>query len=65
MLGLNDLDKTEKSSIHQRELKTYISRLVIEAYQCEKISRGRLMELCRLLSLPGQEILAIADKDLK
>jgi hypothetical protein len=66
MLGLNNLDKTEKNSTDQRELKTYILRLIIEAYQCEKISRGRLMELSRLLSLPGQEILEMAQQmDLK
>jgi len=67
MLGLSDLDKAEKNSSNQRELKTYISRLIIEAYQCEKISRGRLMELSRLLNLPGQEILGIAERgiDLK
>ena len=66
MLGLNNVDKTEKNSTDQRELKTYILRLIIEAYQCEKISRGRLMELSRLLSLPGQEILEMAQQmDLK
>lgn len=63
MLGLNDLEKADKSFSYQRELRTYISRLIIEAYQCEKISRGRLMELCRLLNLPGQEILEIAERD--
>ncbi len=63
MLGLNDLEKADKSSSYQRELRTYLSRLIIEAYQCEKISRGRLMELCRLLNLPGQEILEIAERD--
>jgi hypothetical protein len=62
MLGLNDLDKSEKNSINQRELKTYITQLIIEAYQAEQISRGRLMELSRLLGLPGQQILEIAEE---
>jgi hypothetical protein len=61
MLGLNDLDKSEKNSINQRELKTYISQLMIEAYQGGQISRGRLLELSRLLKLPGRQILEIAE----
>ncbi len=61
MLGLNDLDKSEKNSVNQRELKTYISQLIIEAYQSGKISRGRLLDLSRLLNLPGLQILEIAE----
>lgn len=57
---LQDLDEKEKSSFQQRELKAYISRLVIEAYRCEKISRGRLMELSKLLCLPGEKLLEMA-----
>ncbi len=61
MLGLNDLDESEKNSVDQRELRTYISQLIIEAYQNGKISHGRVFELSKLLKLPGQQILEIVE----
>ncbi len=59
LLDLEDLEKIEKRP--QRELRTYISRLVIEAYRQEKISRGRVIELSKLLNLPAQDLLELAD----
>lgn len=44
----------------QKELRTYISHLVIEAYRQEKISRGRVFELSKLLNLPAQELIDLA-----
>lgn len=41
----------------QRELILYIYQLVLEAYSQEKISRGRVLELCKLLSMPAKKIL--------
>lgn len=60
MLGLESLDQIDKGLTHQRELRVYISRLVIEAYRQEKISRGRLIELSYLLKLPAQKLLDLA-----
>ena len=63
-LRILDLEKPEKSIHPQRELKPRISRLMIEAYRCEKISRGRFMELSKLLKLPGEKLLEIAEAGL-
>lgn len=46
----------------QSELNLYISQLVLEAYSQDKISRGRVLELCKLLSLPGKKLLQLAEK---
>lgn len=61
LLDLEDLEQTGKNSFLQRELKTYISHLVIEAYRQQKISRGRVIELCKLLNLPPQDIIELVN----
>jgi|GEM_PF-2947674 hypothetical protein len=61
LLDLEDLEQPNKQSLFQRELKTYISRLVIEAYRQQKISRGRVIELCKLLNLPPQDIIELVN----
>ncbi|HSW85979.1 MAG TPA: XRE family transcriptional regulator [Rhabdochlamydiaceae bacterium] len=61
LLDLEDLEQIENSPLMQRELRTYVSRLVIEAYRQEKISRGRVIELSKLLNLPAQDLLELAD----
>jgi len=45
----------------QRELKAYISHLIVEAYQQEKISRGRLQELCKMVDLKSSALLDLID----
>jgi Zn-dependent peptidase ImmA (M78 family)/DNA-binding XRE family transcriptional regulator len=59
LLDLEDLEQVGKKSALQQELRTYITRLVIEAYRQEKISRGRAIELSQLLQLPAQELLGL------
>ncbi|MEI6242088.1 MAG: XRE family transcriptional regulator [Chlamydiota bacterium] len=61
LLDHEDSEQIDKKLSLQRELRTYISRLVIEAYRQEKISRGRVIELSKLLNLPPQKILELAD----
>lgn len=63
LLGLEDAEQNGKSATLQRELRVYISRLVIEAYRQEKISRGRVIELSKLLNLPPQDLLELANID--
>ena len=62
-LRLLDLEDPQENIPPQRELRAYISSLAIEAYRQEEISRGRLIELSRLLKLPFQDLLNLADSD--
>lgn len=43
-----------------RELKAQIAELAVEAFQREMISRGRLLDLSKLLGLSGKELLQLA-----
>lgn len=61
LLDLEDVEYLEKDVSLQRELRTYISHLVIEAYRQEKISRGRVFELSKLLNLPAQDLIDLAN----
>ncbi len=61
LFGIEDSEKKEKHPSSQRELDSYISRLVIEAYRQEKISRGRVIELSKLLRLPPQALIELAN----
>ncbi len=64
ILHLNqDVDVPSDKSTQNRELKAQIARLVIEAYQKEKISRGRLLDLSKLLEISGEELLYLADSE--
>ncbi len=61
---LHLLQETEVLSEHvsqNRELKAQIANLAIEAFQREEISRGRLLDLSKLLELPGKELLQFAE----
>lgn len=44
-----------------RELKAQIAHLAIEAFQREIISRGRLLDLSKLLGFPGTQLLQLAE----
>jgi Zn-dependent peptidase ImmA (M78 family)/transcriptional regulator with XRE-family HTH domain len=61
---LEDLEEPEQSSQQMRELKAHLCRLIIEAYKGEKISRGRLMELSKLIDLRGEQLLKIANSGM-
>ena len=51
---------TEPAS-QNRELKAQITYLAIEAFQRGEISRGRLLDLSKLLELSGKELLQLAE----
>lgn len=65
MLGylcmLDDLEGQEQNEQRDRELKSHVTRLAIDAYRLEKVSRGRFLELMKLLELPGRDMLALAE----
>ena len=49
------------SAPQNRELKAQIAHLAIEAFQREEISRGRLLDLSKLLELSGKDLLQLAE----
>ena len=51
---------TEQQS-RNRELRSEITSLAMEAYRCEEISRGRLLELSSLLGTDGRELLELGE----
>ena len=58
---LDDLEVPEKDRrIWDRELRSEIAYLAIEAYRREEISRGRLLDLGRMLEIDGDEFLSLA-----
>jgi Zn-dependent peptidase ImmA (M78 family)/DNA-binding XRE family transcriptional regulator len=61
LFGLEDEQKKNKPL--QCELRIYITRLVIEAYRQEKISRGRVLELCKLLNLSPHDLIALSQDE--
>lgn len=61
ILLLNDVEISIDRTSQNRELKAQIAHLAIEAFQREEISRGRLLDLCKLLGLPGKELLQLAE----
>ena len=61
LLGIEESQQIDKSLYFQRELRTYISRLVIEAYRQEKISRGRVIELCKLLNFAPEDTIELIE----
>ncbi|MBI5345874.1 MAG: ImmA/IrrE family metallo-endopeptidase [Chlamydiae bacterium] len=60
---VDEFEQVDKRSFWQKELKTYMFRLIIEAYRQEKISRGLLMELCNLVDLPAVAVLELAQNE--
>jgi Zn-dependent peptidase ImmA (M78 family)/DNA-binding XRE family transcriptional regulator len=61
VLLLQDVEIPNKGASQNRELKAQIAHLAIEAFQREEISRGRLLDLSKLLELSGKELLQIAE----
>jgi len=56
-----DVEEQEQRQYWDRELRSEIMHLTIEAYRCEEISRGRLMELSKSLDIPGENLLELAE----
>lgn len=58
MLNLTDFDTHDPQP--DRELRNQVAYRAIEAYRREEISRGRLLELGKLLGLAGPKLLRLA-----
>lgn len=58
LLNLMDYDKPDPQP--DRELRNQIAYRAVEAYRREEISRGRVLELSKLLGIPGQKVLRLA-----
>jgi Zn-dependent peptidase ImmA (M78 family)/transcriptional regulator with XRE-family HTH domain len=57
----SDVEEPEEPKYWDRELRSEIARLAIEAYWREEISRGRLLELSKILGIPGELLLELAE----
>lgn len=57
----DDVEKPEEEKYWNRELRSEIVHLAIEAYRREQISRGRILELGRTLEIPGKKLLELAE----
>jgi Zn-dependent peptidase ImmA (M78 family) len=62
VLHLQD-DSLTPQKLQDKELKASVARLAIEAYQREDISRGRLLDISKLLGLKGAQLLELAYTD--
>jgi Zn-dependent peptidase ImmA (M78 family)/transcriptional regulator with XRE-family HTH domain len=63
-LKLMNMDELESSSggPSQRELRSHLIQLAIEAYRREEISRGRLLDLAKILEIaPAEQLLKLAE----
>jgi len=61
-LGMSDdVGEHEKQHYRDRELRSKIAHLAIEAYRRGKISRGRILELSKILRIAGNTLLDLAE----
>ena len=54
-------DDVEEPEPRDRELRSEIAHLSIEAYRREEISRGRLLELGKMLGMKAAVLLRLAE----
>ena len=57
----DELGKPEQQEYWDRELRSEIAHLAIEAYRLEEISRGRVLELSKTLRIKGDTLLNFAE----
>lgn len=57
----NDVGRREHEQYWDRELRSEIAHLAIEAYRREEISRDRILELSRTLRITGDTLLDLAE----
>ena len=58
---LDELENPEQRQYWDRELRSEIAHLAIEAYRREDISRGRLLALSKTLEIDGKALLILAE----
>ena len=56
-----DVEEPEARQYRDRELRSEIAHLAIEAYRREEISRGRVLELSKTLGMKGDILLRLAE----
>ena len=56
-----DVGEQEEQHYRDRELRSEVAHLAIEAYRREEISRGRLLELSAILSVTGDTLLSLGE----
>ena len=56
-----DVEEPEAPQYRDRELRSEIAHLAIEAYRREEISRGRVLELSKTLGMKGDILLRLAE----
>ena len=56
-----DMGEPEKPLYWDRELRSEIAHLTVEAYRREEISRGRVLELSKALKVRGRVLLRLAE----
>ncbi len=62
LLGYIDLfDEKAPRQEDEQELRSQLTRLALEAYRQDEISRGRLMELAKKLGIDSAELIELAD----
>ena len=62
LLGFGDiLDEGELPKMNEVELRNQLTRLALEAYRQEEISRGRLAEVSRKLGIDPAEMIDLAE----
>ena len=58
---LSMVGDVEESEPRDRELRSEIARIAIEAYRRREISRGRVLELSKTLGMKGDVLLRLAE----
>ncbi len=56
-----DVGEQEEQHYRDRELRSEVAHLAIEAYRREEISRGRLLELSAILGVTGDTLLSLGE----
>lgn len=57
----DDLEEQEARQYWDRELRSEVAHLAIEAFRQEEISRGRLLEVSKSLGIGGERLLVLAE----
>jgi hypothetical protein len=60
----NDLESSDDPRRRDRELVSQVASLCLEAYRREQIKRRDVLAICRLLRVPGRQLLESADAAL-
>jgi Zn-dependent peptidase ImmA (M78 family)/transcriptional regulator with XRE-family HTH domain len=57
----DELEKPEDEKLWTRELRSQVAHLALEAYRREEISRGKLLDISKAVSIPANIMLDLAE----